>query len=329
MKRLNLVLSAVAFCVAVSFVCAQAFALEAPSAKKAGEEQPTARGLPADVVTTHTLALPGGKVSFTARAGALHLRDVHSGAPQADVAFVSYERTETNAETRPVAFVFNGGPGSASAWLGLGALSPWRVRLADPLSPSSPPLTTDNAESWLAFTDLVFIDPPGAGYSVILGEGDELRKRFYSVQGDAEALAVVVREWLTMNHRLASPKYLVGESYGGLRVVKLLHALRERESIGVNALVLVSPVLDFSWLEGARNPLVFAAVLPTFAAIARSAKDGAALADVEAYASGDYVRDLLKGVRNAGRRVSHERKCRSIHGSRSPTRGEPWRTRRR
>ncbi len=298
MKQLKHVLSAIPFC-AAGFICAQAFALEAPSAKKAVEEQPSTRGLPAEVVTTHTWTFPGGKIPFTARAGALHLRDLHSGALQADVAFVSYERAEANLETRPVTFVFNGGPGSASAWLGLGAMSPWRVRLSDPPSPSNPPLTTDNAESWLAFTDLVFIDPPGAGYSVILGEGDELRKRFYSVQGDVEALAVVMREWIATHHRLASPKYLVGESYGGLRVVKLLSALREHESIGVNGLVLVSPVLDFSWLENSRNPLTFASTLPTYAAIARSAKDRAALSDVEAYASGEYVRDLLKGVRDA------------------------------
>jgi carboxypeptidase C (cathepsin A) len=276
-----------------------ACALESAPAKKPSDEQAASHGLPADVVTTHAIALGGGKISFTARAGAIHLRDAQSGALQADVAFVSYERPDANSETRPVAFVFNGGPGAASAWLGLGALSPWRLRLTDPPSPSAAPLVTENAESWLAFTDLVLIDPPGAGYSKIVGEGEELRKRFYSMQGDAEAMAAVVREWLAARRRMASPKYIVGESYGGIRAIKLVHALRERESIGVNGLILVSPVLDFAYIDPSRSPLTLAALLPSYAAIARGAKDDTALADVESYASGDYLRDLFKGVNDA------------------------------
>ena len=102
-----------------------------------------------------------------------------------------------DAATRPVAFVFNGGPGASSAWLGLGALSPWRLRLGADFAPSDPPVVVDNAESWLGFADLVLIDPPGTGYSRIVGEGEELKKRLYSVQGDAEALAVALRNWLS------------------------------------------------------------------------------------------------------------------------------------
>ena len=243
----------------------------------------------------------GEKLAFTARAGAVRLSDAQSGAPRADVAFVSYERVDGDPLTRPVAFVFNGGPGAASAWLGLGALSPWRLRLdGDCFSPSTPPLVVDNAESWLGFVDLVFVDPPGTGYSKFLNENEESKKHFFSAQGDVDALAVVVRKWLTTHRRLASPKYLVGESYGGFRVVKLAGALRERENVGVEGLVLVSPVLDFSWLEGGRNLLTFAAYLPSFAAISRGAKDRRDVADVEAYAAGEYVTDLLKGVKDEG-----------------------------
>jgi carboxypeptidase C (cathepsin A) len=299
MKHPAHILSAAILCAAAVFISVRALALEPAPPKKAGEEQTASRGLPTEVVTTHTISLGGRKMNFTARAGAIDLRDVHSGALQAAVAFISYERADSNPETRPVAFVFNGGPGSSSAWLSLGALSPWRLRLADPLSPSDPALVMENAESWLAFADLVFIDPPGTGYSKIIGDSEELRKRFYSVQGDVDALAIVVWDWLTTHHRLASPKYLVGESYGGLRVVKLLQALREHESVGVAGLVLVSPVLDFKWLNGARDPLSFATLLPSYAAIARSPKDGAALVDAEDYASGEYVRDFLKGVNDA------------------------------
>jgi len=294
-------------CLAVALACfalahaAPARALDAPPARKSSEEHGgAALGLPAEVATKHTISLPGEVLSFTARAGAVRLSDAQSGQPRADVAFVSYERSDADPLTRPVAFVFNGGPGAASAWLGLGALSPWRLRIEkDAFSPSTPPIAIDNPESWLAFTDLVFIDPPGTGYSKFLSDDEELKKHFFSVQGDAEALAVVVRKWLTTHRRSASPKYLVGESYGGFRVVKLAGALRERENVGVDGLVLVSPVLDFSWLAGSRNLLSFAAYLPSFAAVARGAKDRQDLAEVEAYAAGEYVGDLVKGVKDA------------------------------
>ncbi|MGJ0505947.1 MAG: S10 family peptidase [Methylocystis sp.] len=277
----------------------------AEETRKGGEEtrkgaEEHARGLPAEAVTSHTLAIDGDKIAFTARAGALRLRDAQTEAPQADVAFVSYERNGADAATRPVAFVFNGGPGAGSAWLQLGALSPFRLRVTrDTLSPSLPPIIVDNAESWLPFVDLVFIDPPGTGFSKILTDSDDVKKRFFSAEGDADALAVVVRKWLTARGRLASPKYLVGESYGGFRCVKLLDALRERESVGVSGLVLISPVLDFGLLQGERHPLWRAALLPSFAAIARNAADRAALADAEAYAAGDFVTDYLKGEKDA------------------------------
>ena len=279
--------------------CVPCRADDATAGKKSADERSApSRGLPAEVVTNHTITLGGEKVAFTARAGAVHLRDAQSDAPQADVAYVSYERAGAESLSRPIAFVFNGGPGAGSAWLGLGALSPWRLQMANPLSPSAPPTIVENAESWLNFTDLVFVDPPGTGYSKILGDGEDLRKRLFSVEGDADALAVVLRKWLTTHRRLASPKYLVGESYGSFRAVKLVHALRERESVGVTGLILISPVLDFTWLDG-RNLLSYSAYLPSFAAVARGAKDRVALADVEEYARGAYLTDLLKGVRDA------------------------------
>lgn len=259
-----------------------------------------ARLLPAEVATTHTITLGGEKLSFVGRAGAVQVNEAQSGAPQANVAFVSYERADADRSARPVVFVFNGGPGAASAWLGLGAISPWRLNLGvNSPSPSRPPSIVDNGESWLTFADLVFLDPPGSGFSRILVDGADQRKRFYSVEGDVEALAVVVRKWLTTHRRLASPKYLVGESYGGFRVAKLIRALRDQESVGVDGLVLISPTLDFGWLDASRNLLVFPAYLPSFAAIARSAKDRGELIDVETYAAGEYVSDLLKGVKDA------------------------------
>ncbi len=264
---------------------------------KKGDEH--TRGLPVEAVTSHTLTIDGEKITFTARAGALRLRDAQTEAPQADVAFVSYERGGVDAATRPVAFVFNGGPGAGSAWLQLGALSPFRLRITrETLSPSAPPIIVDNAESWIAFTDLVFVDPPGTGFSKILAEGDDVRKRFFSVDGDADALAVVIRKWLTARGRLSSPKFLVGESYGGFRCVKLLDALRAHENIGVNGLFLVSPVLDFNVITSDRHPLRYATLLPSFAAISRNTGSRAALKDAEAYAATDYVTDYLKGTKD-------------------------------
>lgn len=265
--------------------------------QKGAEAKAEARGLPVEAVTTHAVTLQGEKVTFTARAGAIRLKDVKSDAPLADVAYVSYERNGAESPARPVVFVFNGGPGAASAWLGLGAISPWRLRFPpDAPSPSVAPTLVENAETWLAFADLVFIDPPGTGYSKLLSDSDEVEKRFFSVEGDAEGLAVVIRKWLTARGRLASPKYIAGESYGGFRAAKLLAPLRERENIGVDGLFLISPVLDFAWLQGGRNFLSYATLLPSMTAIARGASARAALADVESYAAGDYIVDFLKGA---------------------------------
>ncbi|HUI21114.1 MAG TPA: peptidase S10, partial [Methylocella sp.] len=157
------------------------------------------------------------------------------------------------------------------------------------------------ADTWLDFTDLVFIDPPGTGYSRILAKGDEARRHFYSVNGDIEALAATIRKWLTANKRLDSPKFIVGESYGGFRGPKLTRRLQDEEGVGIEGLVLISPVLDFGWFEGANNPLTFATRLPSQTAAARGLAgpdSRASLGDVEAYAAGSYLVDLLRGERD-------------------------------
>ncbi len=297
-----------------------AAALEPPAAEpaigpaaKAGQQNgdaghaqaPTAvapNSLPAAATTSHTLGLPGRSLRFKAIAGPIRLSDAESLAPMADIATTAFILEGTDSAKRPVTFAINGGPGAASAWLDLGSLGPWRLPLdsASP-SPSAPPVTIDNADTWLDFTDLVFIDPPGTGYSRILAKGDETRRHFYSVNGDIEGLAVTIRKWLAANKRLDSPKFIVGESYGGFRAPKLARRLQDAEGIGVAGLVLISPVLDFGWFEGVNNPLTFAMRLPSQAAVARglAGQDGrAALADVEAYAAGPYLADLLRGERD-------------------------------
>jgi carboxypeptidase C (cathepsin A) len=269
------------------------------------DERPTAsalRRLPADATSEHTLALPGRTLSFKATAGTIKLTD-DKGAEQADIAYVAYQLDGAQAQTRPVTFVFNGGPGAASVWLQLGALGPWRLPMKDGVVVSSgSPVLVDNDDTWLDFTDLVFVDPAGTGYSQIVAQGEDARKKLWSVNGDIEALAVVVRRWLAANERLASPKFIVGESYGGFRGPRLAKALATEQGVGISGLVLVSPVLDFATFGGVNEPFTSAILLPSYAAAAREKKGPVArdqLADVERYASGDYLLDYLRGPRDS------------------------------
>jgi carboxypeptidase C (cathepsin A) len=256
--------------------------------------------LPPESITTHAVDVDGRSLSFTARAGAVRLLDASSGTPQADIAYTAFERADAgDAAARPITFAVNGGPGAASAFLDLGAMGPWRLQMTGAaLAPSAPPQTFANAETWLPFTDLVFIDPPGTGFTRILAEGDEVRRHFYSIGGDIDVLAVTIRKWLEQHNRLASPKFLVGESYGGFRVPKIAHALQGTENVGVDGLVMLSPVIDFGWFEGT-TPLTRVALLPAMAAVARGVTDRRGVADVEHYALGDYLADLLKGPRDS------------------------------
>jgi carboxypeptidase C (cathepsin A) len=258
--------------------------------------------LPPESFTTHVLELVDRTLRFTAKAGSIRLSDAESGAPIADIAAIAFLKDGQDPAKRPVTFALNGGPGAGSAWLDLGALGPWRLPLTGAaLAPSEPPVAVANADTWLDFTDLVFIDPPGTGYSRMLSKDDNARKSFFSVAGDINALAIVIRKWLVENKRLTSPKFIVGESYGGFRAPKLARRLADAEGVGINGLILISPVLDFGWFEGANDPLIYATHLPSLTAAARniSGLDGRKeLADVEAYAAGPYVVDLLRGERD-------------------------------
>jgi carboxypeptidase C (cathepsin A) len=168
--------------------------------------------------------------------------------------------------------------------------------------PSATPTLVDNADTWLDFTDLVFIDPPGTGYSRIVASGDEARKKFWSVGGDIDALSVVVRKWLATNERFASPKFIVGESYGGFRGPRLAKALTAEHGVGVNGLILISPVLDFAMMETSDGALPLAIRLPSYAAAARENAGPVSrdeLASVEKYAAAEYLTDYFKGPRDA------------------------------
>jgi carboxypeptidase C (cathepsin A) len=276
----------------------------ARATETARDERPAElRPLPADRTTTHKLQIGGKTLEFTATAGTIRLADAQSGRGIADIAFIAYQLPQADKKTRPVTFAFNGGPGYASGWLNLGALGPWRLRMdPDAAFPSADPTLVDNTESWLEFTDLVFLDPAGTGYSRVLG-GDDVRKRLWGVEGDINSLATTIRRWVEANDRMQSPKYLAGESYGGFRAPKIAHELTTDQGVSVNGMVLISPVLDFRRFNARSNLLTYVAGLPSMAATARETKgpvDRAKLRDVEDYARGEFLTDLMRGVKDVG-----------------------------
>jgi carboxypeptidase C (cathepsin A) len=271
-----------------------------PPERGQGERAPNdQRRLPPDSVTRHTLELPGRTLRFTATAGSLPLRDPQGGL-QAEIGYVAYTLDGAEPGSRPVTFAVNGGPGAASAYLHLGVLGPWRLPLDGPsISPSTAPALIPNPETWLDFTDLVFIDPVGTGYSRALGSEEDVRNRYYAVDGDIDTLAAIVARWLRTNDRMAAPKFFIGESYGGFRGPLLAEKLQEDIGLAFSGLVLLSPVLDFGWLSQpsfapwlhvARLPSLTAACLEQKGPVARPA-----LREVEAYAAGEYLADLLRG----------------------------------
>ncbi|MBR0994501.1 peptidase S10 [Bradyrhizobium japonicum] len=272
----------------------------AGSAQSATQASPSAaepHRLPPDSTTKQTLDLPDRSLNFTATAGSIRVFD-GKGEPLADIAYTSYQLDGADRATRPVTFLFNGGPGASSAWLQFGAAGPWRLPLdGEGLSPSASPEVKPNAETWLDFTDLVFIDPVSTGYSRFIASGEDARKSFYSVDGDANTIALVIRRWLEKHDRLTSPKYVAGESYGGIRGPKVVRQLQIQHGVGIKGLILVSPLLDFREFTGT-SLLQYVATLPSYVAVAREAKGPvkrADLADVEAYARGEFLADLVKG----------------------------------
>jgi carboxypeptidase C (cathepsin A) len=257
--------------------------------------------LPPPVTTHHVLPAALGGQRYAATAGSIVLSD-EAGRPTVEIAYVAYNLEGQDATTRPITFAFNGGPGAASAYLHFGALGPQRLAFGNQGDgPSKPPTLVDNPDTWLPFTDLVFVDPVGTGYSRFLRDDQELRRQIWSVDGDIQVLSRFVARYLAENGRLRSPKLLAGESYGGFRVPKIAHALQGDFGVGVAGLYIISPVLDFGLRSGGL-PLGSAARLPSLAAAARVARGETvtrdALADAERYALSEYIADVLRGPRD-------------------------------
>jgi len=301
-RRLAALLATLSLTIAVPSLAQQPQrgATRAEQNREASKDQPgEAKRLPADVTTDQSVELAGRTLRFKAVAGSIPINN-GEGKLQAEVAFIAYLRPEVGAASRPITFVFNGVPGAASAYMQLGALGPWRLPL-DNITPSSPTTLVPNQETWLDFTDLVFVDPVGTGYSRFINLSDDVRKQFWSVGGDIDVLATFMRKWIEKNGRQASRKFIAGESYGGFRAPKLAAKLHE-QGVAVSGLVMVSPVIDFGWRgNGRQSPFAWVSRLPSMAAAAREASapfDREALREVERYASGEYLQDLLRGERD-------------------------------
>ncbi len=267
------------------------------AAAQAAQAAPAPAAAPAPSVTHQSITVGGASIGFTAVVEMQALGGT-TGQPEAELMTTAFLRDGEAAAARPVTFVFNGGPGDSSAWLDVGALGPWRIPMdGDAARPSADVAPVDNAETWLTFTDLVFIDPPGTGYARLLADTAEARKRFWSASGDIDAIAETIRRWLVAHHRMASPKYVLGESYGGIRAPRVVRELDETLGVGVRGLILFSPVMDYGRSQ-VFEPLSWVWALPSEVAAVRARKGPvteADLADVEAYAAGAYLAGILRG----------------------------------
>ena len=285
--------------VAAAALCAVAM----PAAAQDKKPDAPAEKVEPQVRTTRMSGVFGGqKINYTATIGETIL-SAEDGTQKAAVVTTAYVR-EPRDPSRPVTFLFNGGPGSGSVWLQMGAFGPTRVAIpSDARDDGAPPYPlVHNPDSLLDVTDLVFIDPPGTGFSRLLGKTEG--KEYYGVTADAKAVAEVIRRWLNDNGRWNSPKYLGGESYGTTRSAAVVNQLEGStyNDVGLNGIILISTVLDFA--AGADTPgneLSYITNLPSMAATAlyhgkASAPSTAQFVDeARQWAIGPYAAALLKG----------------------------------
>jgi carboxypeptidase C (cathepsin A) len=255
------------------------------------------------VSTQHSVTISGQVINYTATTGYLVLRK-EDETPRAKMFFVAYTKNdEDNPAQRPITFAFNGGPGSSSVWLHLGALGPKRVLMTDQGEPLPPPYQlVDNAYSWLDKTDLVFIDPVETGYSRP-AKGVK-KSAFTGYEQDIESVGDFIRLYTTRNGRWSSPKFLAGESYGTTRAAGLSGYLQDRHGMYLNGLMLISSILNFQTARfGRGNDLPYILFLPTYAAIAHYHQQlpgptpdlDTFLDEVEEFALGNYSLALMRG----------------------------------
>ena len=256
---------------------------------------------PPPVVREAVLRIGQERVPYRVTSAKLILKH-DDGKPRASVFHVAYERSDvSNPATRPVMFLFNGGPGSSSVWLHLGGLGPKVLVLPGDgtTAPPPPARLTDNPLSILDVCDLVFVDPVSTGYS--RPESGAKAEEFHGLDEDIESTGDFIRRWITDHGRWGSPKYLLGESYGGIRVAGLARHLQSRHGMSLNGVVLLSSLLDFQTLQGSpANDLSHLVFLPVFTATAHhhgklQGDRDALLAESRQFAFGDYAAALLLG----------------------------------
>ncbi|WP_158915645.1 S10 family peptidase [Caulobacter sp. S45] len=265
-----------------------------------GDEKTDFAPFPADVSIKQVTHVAGKTLSYTATVGSLPVRDAE-GKKTAEIVFTAYTLDGPRDPDRPVTFAFNGGPGASSVYLNLGAIGPKRIQFgAQGDSPSDPVRLHDNPGTWLDFTDLVFIDPVATGYSRSLVKTEETNKQFFTIETDISYLSRIVYDWLSKNGRMGSPKYVVGESYGGYRAPAITHYLQTKMGVGVSGVIMVSPALDGRTASDPDlSPMSWVETLPSMAA-ANYERQGKTLtpdqmSEVETYARTDFITDLLKG----------------------------------
>ncbi|HET7709447.1 MAG TPA: peptidase S10 [Sphingomicrobium sp.] len=293
-----------------------------PAAAQDKAEAPVEKIDPQIRVTKHSGVFGGQRISYAATIGETILKG-DDGTQKAAIVTTSYVK-EPRDPNRPVTFLFNGGPGSGTVWLMMGAFGPKRVAIpSDARDDSGPPYPIlDNPDSLLDVTDLVFIDPPATGFSRLLGKTEP--KEFYGVTADAKAVAQVIRLWINDNGRWNSPKYLGGESYGTTRTAAVVNQLEAStfNDVGLNGLLLISTVLDFA--AGADTPgneLSYITNLPSMAATAlyhgkaQAPSTEQFVEEARQFAIGPYAAALLKGQKiSAEERASIRRQLSRFTG---------------
>lgn len=271
-----------------------------PQTPVAATPPTTPAPLPVEAHVAQEMELDGKPLKYTATVGSIQLKD-KDGKPAGDVVFTAYK---VEGKDRPVTFAMNGGPGAASVYLNLGAIGPKRVAFgAEGDSPSDPATLLDNPGTWLDFTDMVFIDPIGTGFSRTLLNEADTKKQFYSTKTDIEYLSRVIYDWLVKNGRLNSRKYFVGESYGGFRGPRITHYLQTQLGVALNGVVLVSPYLNPGQAAyGDLSPIPWMMTLPSIVAAHQEREhtlSDQSMQSVIDYTRSDYAVALLKGRSDA------------------------------
>jgi len=250
--------------------------------------------LPGDATSEHAIDTPSGKLAYTATAGTFSLFD-QSGERSAAVFYSAYvAKTDKPAAARPLTFVFNGGPGAASAFLHLGLVGPRIATFGMNGHDPADVHLSDNPETWLAFTDLVIVDPIGTGWS--RPAKPDGGSAFWGVRSDAESMAKVIALYVAKNSRTTSPKFILGESYGGFRAAKVARAVQDNQGIVISGILMLSPMLESAFqFGGDRFALGAALQLPSLAAAEMERKGTFSkdvLAQAEHFALTDYLSTL-------------------------------------